>query len=305
VDTVERRRRLPRVVLVLAAVAIGLILAVAVDVARSGGPGAWLARHHVPAPYFPAGERFDIGSRSLYLDCRGTGSPTVILEAGSGSDSATWAAVHDELATMTRTCAYDRAGRGRSDPRPRHTLADAAADLEALLAAAGETGPYIVVGHSLGGAYGRVFAATHRDDVVGLVLVDSFELDLEETWIHPLLGPLHDEYGARLDGLRSHVSNVDSLEWPASEAQLRASSVAGLPIEVLEAPRTEPRIDAATNAAIADAWRAAYESLSPGHVTWTTAWGAGHVIQVDRPDLVIESVRRLVQRTRDAAMLGR
>ena len=297
--TVERRRRLPRVVLVVAAVTIGLVLAVAVDVARSGGVGAWFARHHLPAPYIAAGERVDIGGRSLYLDCRGTGSPTVILEAGSGSDSATWAAVHDELATTTRTCAYDRAGRGRSDPRPRHTLADAAADLRALLAAAGETGPYVVVGHSLGGPYARVFAAAERGDVAGLVLVDSFDVDVEEGWIHPLLGELREEYRARLDGLRAHVSSVDSLDWPASEAQLRAASVAGLPIEVLVAPRAEPRLDDATNAAIAEAWWTGYETLSPGLVRDTIAWGAGHVIQVDRPDLVIESVRRLVAQARD------
>ena len=88
---------------------------------RAGGPGGWLARHQLPAPYVAGGQRFDIGGRALYLDCRGTGTPTVVLEAGSGADSSTWAAVHDELAATTRTCAYDRAGRGRSDPRDRGT----------------------------------------------------------------------------------------------------------------------------------------------------------------------------------------
>jgi pimeloyl-ACP methyl ester carboxylesterase len=298
-----RRRRLPRLVLVLVAVVAGLVLAIAVDVARSGGPGAWLARHHVPAPYLPLGKRVDIGGRSLYLDCRGSGTPIVVLEAGSGSDSATWSTVHDELATTTRTCAYDRAGRGRSDARPRHTLADAADDLDALLAIAGETGPRIVVGHSLGGAYARVFAANQRDDVVGLVLVDSFDADIEAASIHPLLGDLRDAYLARLDGLRAHVSAVDGLDWPTSEAQLAGASVAGLPVEVLVAPRYDPDLGEATNTAVADAWRAAYESLSPGKVRHTIAWGAGHVIQVDRPDLVIESVRRLVRASRDTTML--
>jgi hypothetical protein len=102
-----------------------------------------------------------------------------------------------------------------------------------------------------------------------------------------------------LDGLRAHVAAVDSLDWPASEVQLAEASVTGLPIEVLVAPRTESRLDEATNAAIAEAWRAGYESLSPGLVTYTTAWGAGHVIQVDRPDLVIDAVRRLVEQARD------
>ena len=295
-DTVPGRRRLPRLVAVGTAIAIGLALAVVIDVARSGGPGSWLTRHRLPAPYLAVGERVDIGGRSLYLDCRGRGTPTIILEAGSGSDSGTWRAVHDELATTTRTCAYDRAGRGRSDARPPHTLADATADLRTLLARAGERGPFVFVGHSLGGAYGRVFAAAYRDEIAGLVLVDAFNPDLQEARIHPLLGPLRGEYDAVLDGLRAHVTAVDSLDWTASEIQLRRSSVAGLPVEVLVAPRYEPRLDEATNAAIADAWLAAFESLSPGRVTHTVAWGAGHDVHLDRPDLVIASVRRIVAR---------
>jgi pimeloyl-ACP methyl ester carboxylesterase len=293
-DSTHRRRRFPLAFGVGLAISVGILLALIIDVARAGGPASWLARHGLPAPYRAAGERVDIGPRSLYLDCRGSGLPTVVLEAGSGSDSGTWTAIHDELATTTRTCAYDRTGRGRSDPRPAHTLADAAADLRALLDAAGEPGPYIVVGHSLGGAYGRVFAGADRAEMAGLVLVDAFNPDLEAAWVHPLLGTLRGEYETRLDGLRAHVSQVDALDWPASETQLRATALAGLPIEVLVAPRYEPRLDAAANAAIADAWRAAFESLSPGHVTHTVAWGAGHNIQVDRPDAVIEATRRLI-----------
>ena len=297
-DKTPRRRRFPFVVGVGVAIVAGVVVALAVDVGRAGGPASWLARHQLAPPYLAAGERIDIGPRSLYLDCRGSGSPTVILEAGSGSDSGTWSAVHDTLAATTRTCAYDRTGRGRSDPRPRHTLADAAEDLRAVLDAAGETGPYIVVGHSLGGAYGRVFADANRAEMAGLVLVDAFNPDLQASWIHPLLGTLRGEYDVTLDGLRAHVSQVDGLDWVASEAQLRAGPLAGLPIEVLVAPRYEPRLDEATNMLIADAWRSAYESLSPGRVTHTTAWGAGHNIQIDRPDLVIEATRRLIELAR-------
>ena len=288
------RRRLSLALGIVLAIAAGLFLAVTVDVARTGGPAVWLARHQLTDPSPGRGRLVDIGDRSIYLDCRGSGSPTVVLEAGSGSDSGTWRTVHDELATTTRTCAYDRAGRGRSDPRERHTLADAAADLRAVLAAAGEHGPYIVVGHSLGGAFGRVFAGADRGEMAGLVLVDAFNPDLESTWIHPLLGTLREEYESRLDGLRAHVSQVDGLDWPESEAQLRAAPLAGLPIEVLVAARYEPRLDAPSNAAIADAWRAAFESLSPGHVTHTIATGAGHNIHIDRPDLVIGATRRLI-----------
>lgn len=280
------------------AVVAGLLVAVAIDVARTGGWDSWLARHHLAPPYDARGERIDIGDRSLYLDCRGEGSPTVVLEAGSGSDSATWSAVIEALAATTRTCAYDRAGRARSDPTDRRTLLEASTELRALLATAGEPTPFLMVGHSLGGAFIRVFAGDHRGEVVGLVMVDTFNPDLQIDWVHPLLGDLRSEYESHLQGLRDTVSFVDSLDWPTSEQQLRDSSIAGLPIEVLVAARFEPRLSEATNAEITAAWRAGFETLSPGMVHWTTAWGAGHNVQLDRPELVIEAVRRLVAAAR-------
>jgi pimeloyl-ACP methyl ester carboxylesterase len=281
-------------------VVAGLGLGLAIDVVRSGGPTGWLARHHLAPPYDARGTRIDIGRRSLYLDCRGEGAPTVVLEAGSGADSSTWSAVIDDLASTTRTCAYDRTGRARSDPAQPHTLSQAAADLRALLAAAGEEPPFVLAGHSLGGAFVRVFAAENRDEVAGLVLVEAFDPDLQVDWIHPLLGALRAEYEDTLDRLRATVTRVDALDWPASEEELRESTraTAGLPIEVLVAPRREPRLGEPANAAIGAAWVAAYDSLSPGLVRVVTAWGAGHDVQIDRPDLVIESVRRLVDLAR-------
>jgi pimeloyl-ACP methyl ester carboxylesterase len=280
------------------AVIAGLLIALAVDVVRTGGWDSWLARHHLAPPYDARGERIDIGGRSLYLDCRGEGQPTVVLEAGSGSDSGTWSAVIDALAATTRTCAYDRAGLARSDPTDRRTLLDASTELRTLLSSAGEREPFLMVGHSLGGAFIRVFSSEHRTEVVGLVMVDTFNPDLQIEWIHPLLGDLRDEYDVHLQGLRDTVSLVDSLDWPTSEQQLSESSVAGLPIEVLVAPRYEPRLSAATNAEIEEVWRTAFDTLSPGMIRWTTAWGAGHNVQIDRPDVVIAAVRRLVDNAR-------
>ena len=294
----NRRGPLPSPVALVLSVVIGVALALVIDVVRTGGPSAWLARHHLAPPYEARGERFDIGRRELYLDCRGQGQPTVVLEAGSGSDSSTWSVVLDALAETTRTCAYDRAGRGRSDPIERHTLSHAAAELRALLSTAGEAPPFVVVGHSLGGAFGRVFASENRDEMVGLVMLDTFDPDLQEDWIHPLLGSIRPEYDASLDALRATVEAVDSLDWPASEAQLRESRVDGMPIEFLVAPRYEPRLSDAANAEIAAAWEVAVQTLSPGHVRRTIAWGAGHNVQIDRPDLVIEAVRRVVNEAR-------
>jgi pimeloyl-ACP methyl ester carboxylesterase len=284
----------------LLAMVVGLVLAVVIDIARVGGPEVWLARHRLVPLAVGQGERVDLGGRSLYIDCRGTGSPTIVLEAGMGDGVAGWSPVHDGMAATTRTCAYDRAGRGSSDVRGRHTVADAADDLRRLLQLAGEPPPFIVIGHSLGEVYARVFADRQRAEVVGLALVDGFSIDLEVDWIHPLLGDLRPEYEGRAQQLRDLVARVEDLDWPASEAQLRAADVSALPIVVLRAPREEPRLDGPTNAAIATAWQAGYESLAPGLVRYEIAWGAGHIVQADRPDLVIAVARELVETARRA-----
>jgi pimeloyl-ACP methyl ester carboxylesterase len=286
-----------RVLRIALAVVAGLILGVAVDVARAGGVDGWLARHRLPAPYVGQGERIEVGGGRFYLDCRGAGSPTVVLEAGAGGGAGSWAAVFDPVAATTRTCAYDRAGLGQSDRRGTRTLADAARDLRALLDAAGERPPFVIVGHSLGGAYGRVFASRHRDATAALILLDSFDPDLQTRAIHPLLGELRPEYEAGLQGLRETVAAWESLDWPASERQLEASGLEGLHVAVLVAPRHEPRLDEATNEQIRRAWRDAYEGLSAGSVTYDYAWGSGHLIPVDRPDLVIDLVRHVVAET--------
>jgi len=116
----------------------------------------------------------DIGGYKLHLDCRGVGSPTVILEAGLNDFSVSWAWVQPEVARFTRVCTYDRAGLGWSElsPRPRTgaTLID---ELHNLLQQAGEAGPYLLVGHSFGGVTMRHFARQFPAEVHGLVLVDS------------------------------------------------------------------------------------------------------------------------------------
>ena len=113
------------------------------------------------------------GGRVLNIYCMGTGAPTVVLEAGLGGFAFDWRTVQSQIANRTRVCAYDRAGMGRSPagPAPRDTRSHAA-DLEALLSAADIEGPYVLVGHSMGGYIVRLFASRRLDDVVGMVLVD-------------------------------------------------------------------------------------------------------------------------------------
>ncbi|RYP80786.1 alpha/beta hydrolase [Nocardioides guangzhouensis] len=114
------------------------------------------------------------GGRQLYLRCLGAGSPTVLFEAGDESDSNSWSQVQNEIATNTRTCAYDRAGTGSSDPATGcRKLTDILDDLEALLGAADVEPPYVLVGESGGGFLMAGFAARRPHDVSGLVLLET------------------------------------------------------------------------------------------------------------------------------------
>ncbi len=122
----------------------------------------------------PPGRLVDMGGRSLHLDCRGTGAPTIVLEAGAAEGWYSWYPIHDALAREFRTCAYDRAGFGFSDARPGpRTVAGLLADLHELLQRAGEKPPFVLVGHSLGGSLVLKYYVAHPEDVAGLVLVDS------------------------------------------------------------------------------------------------------------------------------------
>jgi pimeloyl-ACP methyl ester carboxylesterase len=131
-----------------------------------------------PAPAVAAGtmpgKLIDVGGYRLHLSCTGTGSPTVVLLNGLGETSPTWERVGPAVAGTSRVCVYDRAGQGWSDDSPnRADATNAATDLHRLLNAAGETGPFVLAGHSLGGVHGLTYTAMYPKDVAGVVLLDS------------------------------------------------------------------------------------------------------------------------------------
>ena len=149
--------------------ALGLSLCVAAGFSYQR-LGEWRDHRRFPQ----VGRRIDIGGRSLNLYCSGSGSPAVVMDSGAGSPGYTWRLVEAGVAKLTRACWYDRAGYGWSDPAPRaRSGTDVARDLHQLLHAAGIPPPYVLVGHSLGGFYIRVFAAHYPHEVAGMVLVDS------------------------------------------------------------------------------------------------------------------------------------
>jgi pimeloyl-ACP methyl ester carboxylesterase len=134
------------------------------------------------------------GRRKMYLECHGTGSPTVVLVADLRGSAEDWTishtsapAVFPAVAEFARVCAYDRPGTpvgekpSRSDPAPQPANAGSAvADLQALLTKAGEAGPYVLVGHSYGGLIVRLYASTYPEELSGLVLIDVLSEGLRE-----------------------------------------------------------------------------------------------------------------------------
>jgi pimeloyl-ACP methyl ester carboxylesterase len=112
-------------------------------------------------------------SRQIEMAIEGHGSPTVVLESGFGSTLDSWQPVRDRISMFTRVAAYNRAGVGRSEAvSPPRTAATTARDLRTMLRTSSIEPPYLLVGHSVGSFYVRVFAHEYPDDVSGLVFVD-------------------------------------------------------------------------------------------------------------------------------------
>lgn len=152
---------------------IGLIAGL-VLLGCAGATWNFLAVRRDRAANPPPGRIYAVKGHAMHLYCTGAGAPTVLLESGHGDDFTAWGKVQPALSRVTRTCSYDRAGFGWSaDQSGARDAAHIADQLHALLATAGITTPIVLVGHSAGGLYARVYAAKFPRDVAGLVLVDA------------------------------------------------------------------------------------------------------------------------------------
>lgn len=194
-DTLPRRRSR---LLWLKRISLGLVVTLLV-ITLLGAAYEAVARRRAAHMFPPSGRLIDIGGRKIHLDCRGSGSPTVVFEAGFDHlGSLGWGKVHDAVAATTRACAYDRAGIMWSDPKSTPQDGNAATeDLHAALAVAGERAPIVLVGHSFGGLLSMIYAHRYPDAVAGLVFVDPGHPDQKKLFgTLPKMRELMDAAGA-------------------------------------------------------------------------------------------------------------
>jgi pimeloyl-ACP methyl ester carboxylesterase len=235
----------------------------------------------------------DVGGHRLRVDCRGTGLPTVLMDAGLSQPMRTWGTIPAGVAGFTRVCTYDRAGVGESDrgPRPR-TSRDIVDELDRLVANAPIPGPYVVVGHSFGGLNMRLFAIRHPGEVVGIVLVDASH-EAQYARFVALMPP-----GEREAYLQHEQGdNGEGVDLVASGALVAAAgALPPVPLVVLSArDATEPPGGARQHAH--DELQAELARLtSDGRRIFVE--DAGNFIQLDRPAVVLEAIRTVVEDAR-------
>lgn len=277
-------------------------------------------RFHTP------GRLVDIGGgRKMSLDCRGAGLPAVILETGLGGLGITWKDVMKGVEPLTRVCSYDRAGYGYSDagplPRTSNLIAE---DLEKLLAAANEKGPYILVGHSFGGMNIRVFNARNKQDVAGLIFVDSshpeqfnrFPASVRRkqnivNWVLRGVLPLNrigvvraalawtsnydDELTFRVTQPKfgqAYMSELDSLLESGRQTSAASPTLGDQPIIVLTAGK-----DGTGTPELYKMWR---EEFQPELVRMSTrskqyvVEGSTHLIPIEKPQAVVDAIREML-----------
>ncbi len=279
------------------------------------------AKH--PAP----GKLVDVGGYRRHLLCMGQGSPTVIFESGVADDSLTWSAVQPTIAKTTRACSYDRAGYGWSDPGPEPRDAKTSAkELHTLLKNADLSGPFILVGHSLGGLYAREYAALYRSEISAMVLVDAsapfqyermdpaiargnerflrklgyFEDTMPFGW--PRLSGWCDHWPAAERDLRrttecrlrpwiTHLQELKAFDQSSAEV-MQSSSLGNMPLTVL----TE---GTATTNDPPNSFGALQKELVHLSAHGSQIFvGGGHSIQVEHPQAVIDAILEIIGEVR-------
>jgi len=280
----------------------------------------------------PVGRLIDIGGRRLHMLCVGSGSPTVILESGAAEGWYSWYLVQQQLGDGVRSCAYDRAGFGFSDPAPQpRTEAGLVEDLHKLLQRSGERGPYVLVGHSLGGILARRYAYRYPSEVAGLVLVDSAHEDfvrfgppeIQEAGRRARARRAEEIRGWRATNTWPEMGAPDVLPPALRKIVLRLSASEkwwdarfaegdlpdqnetvpaerrrlGIPLVVITAmnwpkPAIWPESAFAKWKEVRKELQGELVSRSPQSVHIEV--DCGHSVQIERPDVVVDSIRKVI-----------
>jgi pimeloyl-ACP methyl ester carboxylesterase len=276
--------------------------------------------------YPPPGRVYDINGRDAHIDCTGTGSPTVLLEAGLDTrGSLSWQGIRDDLSEVTRVCAYDRAGmmwsEAGDDPRDARQIA---AELHDLVGAASESPPYVMVGHSLGGLLIRVYDQQYPAEVQGFVFVDASHPE-QESRFPPEVRQLRQREGA-YDWLIRFVARYSFLvdrgraesayRWKSTPEVLREADAADAmmeqaratgslgdrPVIVLTAGRSDtiPGVSSEGNMEMRRSWAEMQEELAALSTRSEHRFveGAGHFIHANRPQAVVTAIRDVLAAVR-------
>jgi pimeloyl-ACP methyl ester carboxylesterase len=275
---------------------------------------------------------FDVGDgRRMYLECRGSGSPRVVFISGQRGSAEDWSIVADgvgvdpvfeQVSVQTRACAFDRPGTpvgesfSRSDPAPMPTTTGAMVDdLHALLEASGETGPTVIVAHSVGGLAGRLYSGQHPDDVAGIVFVDATSIGLQDAETPEQWEIQRELLAGDITESLSLYPDIERLDLDASFDQVRAAPpLQQMPLVVISADQPWGPIVERMHAAgellpgvpadfgyvldgAAAQSQAALAALLPGsrHITKTDS---GHNVHQEQPQLVVDAIMSVVDELR-------
>jgi len=269
-----------------------------------------------PSNELPLDEMVDVGTHSLYIHCLGRGRPTIVIDTGLGESYESWVHVITTLSRQTRVCAHDRAGYGRSEPGPMPRDSQRAAnELHLLLANSGEDGPFLLVGHSLGGLNMQVYASTYPEEVAGLFLLDPSPL----AWMMGEGFPeLRDIFNQQSAALREEADEVSASSDPdaiaikpymnatASEFEeffgrttdevAAISSFGDLPLTVIGATEPDPSFGE-SGEAFRQFWNEESQLLARKSESgqFILAEGSSHHIHLDAPQVVIDAILEMIQ----------
>lgn len=310
---------------------LSVVFALIASLALAGAGYEALAARGDARAYPPPGQMVDVGGYRLHLLCVGTGSPTVVLDAGLGGTSLDWSLVQTEMGQTTRVCAYDRAGLGWSDNNPQpHTPSELARELHTLLSNAGIEGPYVLVGHSLAGKNVRLFTQLYPDQVAGMVLIDARSEYVDARTSPAEEKAFQDAYAVQVSLLRVvrglgliRLIGASQFGAPAMPATTRAAlalfttgqrGLAAGAAEALQRATDDAQLAAAPSLGNRPLIVLAAEQNMTSTPNWAEAQqllaglstqgrlivpaGSGHYIQWDHPAVVIDAVRQVVGQVR-------